>query len=164
MATTLGTDLYATLGVDSSASAQEITFAFRSRAKEMHPDRHPGDVEVAERYKALTHAYNVLARPTSREAYDRRRVTSTAAPTTAAPSHRHEPVFKTPGRARAAIWSGIGLLTLGVAGSVLLANVDTGDSGKTITLWIVVVKLVICGAVLAAVGAWRLRRLTETSR
>ena len=77
-------------------------------------------------------------------------------------SNKDEPVFKTPGRARAAIWSGIALFTLGVAGTVLLANVDTGDSGKTITLWIVVVKLVLCGAVLAGVGAWRLRRLTAS--
>jgi hypothetical protein len=154
-------DLYGTLGVGSSATTDEIAVAFRARAKELHPDRHPGDTAVAEQFKALTHAYNVLARPDRRAAYDHRRVASRATPV-AAPAH--EPVFRTPGRARAAIWAGIALVVLGIGSGVLLAGLQTGDSTKTITLWIVVAKLIVCGALLWAFGAWRLHRLQAGHR
>lgn len=158
-------DLYATLGVAPTASTAEIAAAFRVHAKELHPDRHPGDAAVAERFKSLTNAYNVLARPASRTAYDRRRATRRApAPPVATPPSGHAPVFRTPGRARAAIWGGVALLTLGIAAGVVLAGLDTGDSAKTITLWIVVVKLVVCGALLWVFGAWRLGRLRAGSR
>lgn len=155
---TAGPDLYGTLGVEPSATAEEITVAFRIHAKELHPDRHPGDAVVAERFKTLTHAYNVLVRPESRNAYDRRlaaRSTPEAAPRTTA----HAPVFRTPRRARAAIGIGVGLIVLGAAGGVVLAGLDTGDAAKTITLWLVVVKLLACGVLLWSLGAWRLRRL-----
>ncbi len=162
---TTATDLYAELGVSMSASIEEITAAFRVHAKELHPDRHPGDGEVAERFKALTRAYSVLGRPESRADYDRRRTTGPASVprTTPAPS-AHGSVFRTPARARAAIWGGVALFGLGIAAGVVLAGIDTGDAAKTITLWIVVVKLVACGALLTGLGAWRLGRLrTETS-
>jgi hypothetical protein len=151
-----GTDLYRALGVEPDATSEEIVVAFRVHAKELHPDRHPGDAVVAERFKSLTHAYNVLVRPESRDAYDRRR--ATARPVVASPS-AHLSVFRTPGRARAAIATGIGLIALGAAGGIVLASLDTGDAAKTITLWLVVVKLVACGALLWGLGAWRLRRL-----
>ena len=152
-----GTDLYATLGVGPDATTDEIVVAFREHAKALHPDRHPGDTIVAERFKVLTHAYNILVRSDSRDAYDRRRVASAAV--VHGPHPRHAPVFRTPGRARAAVVGGIALLVLGVAGSVLLAGLDTGDAAKTITLWLVVVKLFACGGLLWGIGAWRLRRL-----
>ena len=157
-------DLYARLSVASDASTADIAAAFRAHAKQQHPDRNPGDTATAEQFKLLTQAYDVLTRPELRAEYDRRRRVETA-PTPAASRStapavtRHEPVFKTPGRARAAKWGGVALLALGIASGVLLASVDTGDGGKTITLWIVVVKLVVCGSILAAVGAWRLQRL-----
>lgn len=155
-----GTDLYATLGVGPRATTDEIVVAFREHAKELHPDRHPGDTIVAERFKSLTHAYNVLVRPESRDAYDRRRAAAAAAVAAPhPPAPRHAPVFRTLGRARAAVAGGIGLLVLGVAGSVVLAGVDTGDAAKSITLWLVVVKLFACGGLLCGIGAWRLRRL-----
>ena len=56
------------------------------------------------------------------------------------------------------------LALLGIAGTAVLAVVPTGDGPKTITLWIVVVKLVVCGAILAAVGWWRLQRLDAEAR
>jgi len=157
-------DLYARLGVASAASTAEITAAFRAHAKEQHPDRNPGDTATAEQFKLLTQAYDVLTRPELRAEYDRRRPADTppgpaAAHSTAPTVARHEPVFKTTGRARAAKWGGVALLLLGIASGVLLASVDSGDGAKTITLWIVVVKLIVCGSILAAVGAWRLQRL-----
>jgi curved DNA-binding protein CbpA len=152
----IGSDLYATLGVEGTATTEEIAVAFRVRAKELHPDRHPGDADIAERFKVLTHAYDVLTRPESREAYDRR-LREPAAITPTPPAHL--PVFRTSGRARAAIGIGIGLIVLGAASAVVLAGLDTGDAAKTITLWLVVVKLFACGALLWGLGSWRLRRL-----
>jgi len=153
-------DLYATLGVDATASADDIAAAFRARAKELHPDLHPGDIVIAERFKRLTRAYRVLGHASTRAAYDARVRAPRPAP--APPVVVHEPVFRTPGRARAAIWSGIALLLVGLAGVGVLMSVPTGDSAKTITLWIVVVKLVICGGLLWAAGAWRLRKLRSS--
>jgi hypothetical protein len=156
---TAAIDLYATLGVAPTASTEEIAAAFRVHAKELHPDRHPGDAAVAERFKSLTNAYNVLARPASRSDYDHRRAGREASATPAAPRPGHAPVFRTPGRARAAIWGGGALFVVGIAAGVVLAGLDTGDTAETITLWIVVVKLVVCGVLLGAFGAWRLSRL-----
>jgi hypothetical protein len=154
-------DLYGRLGVAPSASTEEITIAFRARAKELHPDRNPGNSSVAEQFKELTNAYNVLTRSESRAKYDRHRVAPRAA---SVPRQGHEPIFKTPGRARAALWAGVMLFALGVASGALLANVDTGDGPKTITLWIVVAKLVVCGGALWGAGAWRLRRMVTGLR
>jgi hypothetical protein len=155
-------DLYATLGVDTAATTDDITTAFRARAKELHPDLHPGDAAVAERFKQLTNAYRTLSRPTTRAAYDARRraaPAASAAPATAPTRVVHEPVFRTPGRARAAIWAGVALLVLGLAVSGVLTAVPTGNDAKAITLWIVAVKLVLCGVALWVAGWWRLRRL-----
>ncbi len=109
----------------------------------------------------------MLTNPTARAAYDQRRssrqpdgqVTSQGAASSIR-TETHSPVFRTPRAARAAIWWGVGLALLGIAGTAVLAVVPTGDGPKTITLWIVVVKLVVCGAILAAVGWWRLQRLS----
>ena len=71
----------------------------------------------------------------------------------------HEPLFRTPGRARAAVWSGGALFALGVAVTVLLCLLDTGGTAETVTLWIAAVKLLVCGPVLAGAGVLRLQRL-----
>lgn len=60
-------DLYAILGVDRDASAQEIKSAYRRRAREAHPDA-GGDEEE---FKQVTHAYEVLSDPDKRRRYDR---------------------------------------------------------------------------------------------
>jgi hypothetical protein len=154
----VGADLYSMLGVPPSATTEEIEAAFREHAKALHPDLHPGDVQVAEHFKELTHAYDVLTRPERRDAYDRR-----SSPPPVAPAPERLSVFHTPARARAAVFIGIALLLLGLAGGVVLAGLDTGDAAKTITLWLVVVKLVVCGGLLWGIGAWRLRRLRARS-
>jgi hypothetical protein len=152
-------DLYERLGVEPAASVEQVTVAFRARAKRLHPDLHPDDPAVADEFKALTYAYNVLTNPDARAAYDRRRG-ATRPPTVPVDATRtREPVFKTLRSARIGLWSGVVLVTLGVVSGVVLTTVPTGDAGKTITLWLVVAKLLVGGAVLAAVAAWRLRRL-----
>jgi DnaJ domain len=66
-------DFYAVLGVEPDADADAIAETFRSLAKRMHPDV-AGDMgPVAERFKEVTAAYEVLRNPRRRRAYDRDR-------------------------------------------------------------------------------------------
>jgi len=73
------TDHYATLGVPPDATTAAIKKAYRKLARQHHPDTNPGDPDAAERFKAITEAYEVLSDPARRQAYDATRppVTST---------------------------------------------------------------------------------------
>jgi len=64
-------DLYATLGVARDAGQDEIKRAYRKLAKEMHPDLNPDKPDVAERFKQVTAAYDILSDPEKRGKYDR---------------------------------------------------------------------------------------------
>ena len=63
-------DLYAVLGVERSASADEIKQAYRKLALEHHPDVNPGDAEAEERFKEISSAKEVLLSPEKRKLYD----------------------------------------------------------------------------------------------
>ena len=63
-------DYYAILGLNKSASAQEIKSAYHRLAMRYHPDKNPGDKAAEEHFKEITEAYNVLSDPTQTARYD----------------------------------------------------------------------------------------------
>jgi hypothetical protein len=63
-------DHYAILGVTSDAGEAEIKAAYRERAKQCHPDLHPGDAAAAERFQLISEARKVLLSPGSRAAFN----------------------------------------------------------------------------------------------
>ncbi len=63
-------DYYEVLGVDKSASADDIKKAYRKKAIQYHPDKNPGDKEAEEKFKEAAEAYEVLSNPDKRARYD----------------------------------------------------------------------------------------------
>ncbi len=151
-------DPYRVLGVARTASTDEIAAAFRARAKELHPDRRPGDALALERFKRLTMAYRTLRSPGTRAELARQSSGAAPRPGPRARPTSSPPLFATERRARLAIWAGAGLAVLGIAGAVALGMLRTGDTGKTVTLWIADAKFLVCGPILAGLGLHRLRR------
>ncbi len=64
-------DYYEVLGVDKSASADEIKKAYRKVAMKYHPDKNPGDKEAEEKFKEAAEAYEVLSDADKKAQYDR---------------------------------------------------------------------------------------------
>ena len=64
-------DYYEVLGVDKSASDQEIKKAFRRVAMKHHPDRNPDNKKSEEKFKEAQEAYEILGDGDKKAAYDR---------------------------------------------------------------------------------------------
>src|ERR1043165_9326104 len=64
-------DLYQRLGLKRGATDAEIKKAYRSLAKQLHPDRNKDNPKAAERFAQVTHAYDLLSDKDKRARYDR---------------------------------------------------------------------------------------------
>ncbi len=64
-------DPYAELGVSKGASQEDVRKAFRKLAKDLHPDRNPGDSAAEERFKRVSAAFDIVGDPEKRAKYDR---------------------------------------------------------------------------------------------
>ncbi|MGA9996048.1 MAG: molecular chaperone DnaJ [Pyrinomonadaceae bacterium] len=63
-------DYYEILGVERSASDQDIKSAYRRLAVKYHPDKNPGDAAAEEKFKEAAEAYSVLSDAEQRRRYD----------------------------------------------------------------------------------------------
>ncbi|MDQ2839097.1 MAG: DnaJ domain-containing protein [Actinomycetota bacterium] len=63
-------DFYKSLGVASEATEPEIKKAYRKLAKDLHPDKNPGDAAAELRFKEVSEAYSVLSDTAQRKEYD----------------------------------------------------------------------------------------------
>ena len=63
-------DYYDALGVSPTATAKEITSAYRKLARRNHPDANPDDPKAEERFKKISAAYDVVGDESKRTEYD----------------------------------------------------------------------------------------------
>src|SRR5437879_13765823 len=63
-------DYYVTLGVQKGASEADVKKSYRKMAQKYHPDANPGETAAEEKFKEVSHAYDVLSDPKTRKEYD----------------------------------------------------------------------------------------------
>jgi curved DNA-binding protein len=63
-------DYYKILGVDKSATIDDIKKAYRKLAVKFHPDKNPGNKAAEEKFKEISEANEVLSNPDKRKKYD----------------------------------------------------------------------------------------------
>src|ERR1043165_525274 len=71
MATIEKRDYYEVLGVERTASIDEIKKAYRKLAVKYHPDKNPADPAAEGKFKEAAEAYGVLSDDEKRATYDR---------------------------------------------------------------------------------------------
>lgn len=63
-------DYYEVLGINRSATQDEVKKAYRKKAMQYHPDRNPDNKEAEEKFKEVNEAYEVISDPQKRKMYD----------------------------------------------------------------------------------------------
>ena len=63
-------DFYDVLGVNKSASPEEIKSAYRKLAVKYHPDKNPGNKAAEDKFKEASEAYGILSDKTKKDNYD----------------------------------------------------------------------------------------------
>jgi molecular chaperone DnaJ len=66
-------DYYKALGVAKDAEPDVIKKAYRKLARDLHPDKNPGDAKAEARFKEVSEAYDTLSDPKKRKEYDEAR-------------------------------------------------------------------------------------------
>jgi curved DNA-binding protein CbpA len=128
-------DLYAVLGVDVSASGDEIARAYRARAKQLHPDT-SDDPRASDRFNELVDAYGVLANHRTRREYDQSRTAGPRISSGAGPGTRiaapvpAKPKRWTRRRALTAIVGGMLVTVLGLGAAVLTWQLHQSDARR----------------------------------
>ncbi|HVF81834.1 MAG TPA: DnaJ domain-containing protein, partial [Flavisolibacter sp.] len=64
-------DYYQVLGIDKSASPDDIKKAYRKLARKLHPDLNPNDKEAHKKFQQVNEANEVLGDPEKRKKYDK---------------------------------------------------------------------------------------------
>jgi hypothetical protein len=136
-------DFYAVLGVEPTATGDEIALAFRALAKQLHPDRVGATDAEAERFKSVTAAYEVLGNERVRRDYDNVRITvvapaptngnvaTAARPVTVVPPTR-APVAPEVARRRARRWivAGIAVTIVGLVVAALIVHLKVAEHDR----------------------------------
>jgi DnaJ-class molecular chaperone len=66
----MSNNFYDTLGINKSASADEIKKAYRKQAMKYHPDKNKGDTNAEKKFKEVNEAYQTLSDPGKKKQYD----------------------------------------------------------------------------------------------
>jgi hypothetical protein len=130
-------DFYAVLGVEPTASPEAIGAAFRTLAKQLHPDRAGASAPESERFTAVTAAYEVLGNERLRRNYDQVRIeTAPRAGAAAGPGApaadrvlRTTPLPPEAARRRAWRWTaaGTGILLIGIVVTTLVLRLQVHE-------------------------------------
>lgn len=89
---------YTILGVEPTASAEQITKAYRRLARKLHPDLNPGDKAAEERFKDVANAYRLVGDAEKRKRFDAGELDDAGAET---PRHRYYRDYAGAGQASA---------------------------------------------------------------